>query len=395
MLKGVNEMEANGGKQSVGLVKPETVTFDSLELECGRKLSPVDVCYETYGKLNSRKDNAVLVAHALSGDAHAAGLHSADDKKPGWWDIFIGPGKAIDTDKYFVICSNIIGGCKGSSGPGSINKKNNKPYGTTFPPITVRDMVNVQKRLIDHLGIKNILAVIGGSLGGMQVLQWAVDYPAVVKSAIVIASTAKLSAQGIAFNAVGREAITSDPNWFKGDYYDKGKNPEKGLAIARMIGHITYLSEDAIEQKFGRKTKADKDAVNGDSPAMVDFTQDEYEIESYLSYQGDSFVKRFDANSYLYISKAMDAFDLYRDYGSLENAFKDVKSGFLIVSYTSDWLFPTWQSKEIVKALKANNISVTYYNIKSESGHDSFLVEKEIGELEEVVSPFLDNIRGR
>ncbi|MBN2190969.1 MAG: homoserine O-acetyltransferase [Candidatus Aureabacteria bacterium] len=394
MLKGVSNMEEKGGKQSVGLVKPETVTFDSVELECGRKLSPVDVCYETYGRLNSDKDNAVLVAHALSGDAHAAGLHSDDDKKPGWWDIFIGPGKGIDTDKYFVICSNIIGGCKGSSGPGSINKKDNKPYGTAFPPITVRDMVTVQKRLIDHLGIKSILAVIGGSLGGMQVLQWAVDYPAAVKSAIVIASTAKLSAQGIAFNAVGREAITSDPNWFKGDYYDKGKKPEKGLAIARMIGHITYLSEDVIEQKFGRKTKSDKDTDSGDFPARVDFTQDEYEIESYLSYQGDSFVKRFDANSYLYISKAMDAFDLYQDYGSLEKAFKNVKSGFLVVSYTSDWLFPAWQSKEIVKALKANNIPVTYYNIKSESGHDSFLVEKEISELEGVVSPFLDNIRG-
>lgn len=386
-------MEENGRKKSVGLVKPETVTFDSVELECGRKLSPVDVCYETYGRLNPAKDNAVLVVHALSGDAHAAGLHSGDDKKPGWWDVFIGRGKGIDTDKYFVICSNIIGGCKGSTGPGSINKKNNRPYGTAFPPITVRDMVNVQKRLIDHLGIRSILAVIGGSLGGMQVLQWAVDYPDKVKSAIVIASTAKLSAQGIAFNAVGREAITSDPNWFKGDYYDKGKKPEKGLAIARMIGHITYLSEDVIEQKFGRKTKTDKDAA-GDLSARVDFTQDEYEIESYLSYQGDSFVKRFDANSYLYISKAMDSFDLYQDYGSLEKAFKNVRSGFLVVSYTSDWLFPAWQSKEIVKALKANNIPVTYYNIKSESGHDSFLVEKEIGELEGVVAPFLDNIRG-
>ena len=376
--------------ESVNLVKARKCRFDSFKLDCGRTLSPLEIAYETYGKLNDDKSNVVLVIHALSGDAHAAGKHSPEDKKPGWWDIFVGPGKGIDTEKYFVVCSNIIGGCKGSTGPSSIDPKTGKPYATTFPPLTIKDLVNAQKKLMDFLGIKKILGVIGGSLGGMQVLQWAVDYPDFVDAAISIASSAKLSAQGIAFNAVGREAITSDPDWCNGNYYGTGKNPETGLAIARMIGHITYLSEDVIEQKFGRKIKG----KNNSSPvAGVDFTQDEYEIESYLSYQGDSFGKRFDANSYLYLSKAMDGYNLYEDYGALENAFKGVKSKFLIVSYTSDWLFPASQSKDIVRALKANNIPVTYYNIAAESGHDSFLVKHEIGELEEIVSSFLANIK--
>ncbi|MDD5011545.1 MAG: homoserine O-acetyltransferase [Phycisphaerae bacterium] len=342
---------------SVGVVETKTIRVvhadDAFKLVSGKTLSPIDVAYETYGKLNSAGDNAVLICHALSGSAHAAGFSGPDDKKPGWWDIMIGPGKAIDTDKYYVICSNFLGGCSGTTGPSSINPRTEKHYNLEFPLITIGDMVKVQKLLLDKLGIKQLLSVVGGSMGGMQVLQWAVDYPDFVKSAIVIASTSRLGPQAIAFDAVGRNAILADP--------------KKGLATARMIGHITYLSKESMREKFGRVLKsADK--------YSYDFSS-EFSIETYLDYQGQSFIERFDANSYLYITKAMDYFDLERDYGSLAQAFAKTKSKFLIVSFTSDWLFTPSQSEEMVNALVARRKPVSYCNIFSPYGHDAFLLE--------------------
>jgi len=344
---------------SVGIVETKTIRVvhadDSFKLVSGKTLSPIDVAYETYGKLNSAGDNAVLICHALSGSAHAAGFSGADDKKPGWWDIMIGPGKAIDTDKYYVICSNFLGGCSGTTGPSNINPQTEKPYNLDFPLITIADMVKIQKLLLDKLGIKQLLSVIGGSMGGMQVLQWAVEYPDFVKSAIVIASTSRLGPQAIAFDAVGRNAILADP--------------KKGLATARMVGHITYLSKESMREKFGRVLKsADK--------YSYDFSS-EFSIETYLDYQGQSFIERFDANSYLYITKAMDYFDLERDYGSLAQAFAKTKSRFLIISFTSDWLFTPVQSEEIVNALVAQRKPVSYCNIFSPYGHDAFLLEPE------------------
>lgn len=369
-------------KESVGIVKTQYYHLpDDLVLEGGGTLSQVTIAYETYGKLNKDKSNVILVCHALSGDAHAAGWHKGD-KKPGWWDIVIGPGKAFDTTKYFVVCSNSIGGCKGSTGPSSINPKTGRPYGLDFPMITILDMVNAQKKLIDHLGAKQLFAVIGGSSGGMQVLQWCVSYPEMVRLAIPIATAACSSPQQIAFNEVGRRAITSDPNWNNGDYYSKCP-PTNGLALARMIGHITYLSDESMYQKFGRKLQ-DKEKYG------FDFSTD-FQVESYLHYQGDTFVKRFDANSYLYITKAIDYFDLsqFGENGSLAESFKKVKSKFLVVSITSDWLYPPYQSEEIVMALSANDIDVTYHEITSNYGHDAFLVEA--GQLNYVIANFLSH----
>lgn len=370
-------------KTSVGIVKPQRFTFaqppDELLLECGKNFGPVTVEYETYGELSPEKDNAILILHALSGDAHVAGFHDEKDQKPGWWDIMVGPGKAFDTDTYFIVCSNVIGGCKGTTGPGSLNPKTKKPFGLDFPIITIEDMVNVQKRLVDHLGITRLLAVAGGSMGGMQALQWAVSYPDMVASSIVIASTARLSPQSIAFNEVGRNAIIFDPDWKGGNYYAGGQ-PSRGLAIARMIGHITYLSDESMREKFGRRLK-DKETYS------YDFLT-EFQVESYLHYQGARFVERFDANSYLYITKAMDYFDLSVKYGSLNEAFKGVKSRFLIVSFTSDWLFPAYQSKEIVKSLMNMNKDVTYCCIESNYGHDAFLVENE--SLSTITANFLN-----
>lgn len=362
----------------IGLVETEYYTFDELVLESGHRLSPVTLAYETYGKLNTDKSNVILICHALSGDAHAAGWHEGD-KKHGWWDIAIGPGKAFDTEKYFVICSNILGGCKGSTGPSSINPKTGKPYGLDFPVITISDMVNVQKRLIDNLGIKQLFAVVGGSSGGMQVLQWCVSYPDMVRLAIPIATTARSSSMQIAFNEVGRRAIMSDHNWNNGDYYDR-ESPKAGLALARMIGHITYLSDDSMYQKFGRKLQ-DRESYG------FDFSTD-FQVESYLHYKGDSFVKRFDANSYLYITKAMDYFDLTKE-DSLVEGFKDVKAKFLVISITSDWLYPPYQSKELVMALHANNIEVTYCELNSNYGHDAFLLER--GQLTYIIKNFLSS----
>ncbi|MFW6313143.1 MAG: homoserine O-acetyltransferase MetX [Spirochaetota bacterium] len=357
----------------VGIVAPQDYTFahdadEPLLLESGRRLGPVTVRYETYGSLNEDRSNAILVLHAFSGDAHAAGYSSETDKRPGWWDTMIGPGRAFDTDRYFMICSNVLGGCRGTTGPGSIDPATGRPYGLSFPVITLEDMVNVQYRLVRHLGIERLLAVAGGSMGGMQALQWSVSYPDAVAGVIVLASTARLSAQGIAFNAVGRNAITSDTRWNDGDYYGK-ESPARGLAIARMVGHITYLSDASMHEKFGRRLQ-EREQFG------FDFS-DQFKVESYLEYQGGNFVDRFDANTYLYLSKAIDYFDLGGKYGSLERAFAGVTSKFLVVSYTSDWLYPSYQSKEIVVALMRNRKDVSYTELDCPYGHDSFLLETE------------------
>jgi len=372
--------------KSVGIVLTKFYKFadppKELVLDSGKKLAHITVAYETYGNLNSKKDNAILVEHALSGDAHAAGKHAPTDKKAGWWDDMIGPGKPLDTEKYFIICSNVLGGCKGTTGPNSINPETKKHYGTSFPVITISDMVKVQKELIDHLGIEKLLNVIGGSMGGMQVLEWVTQFPDKVASAVVIASTSKLSAQSIAFDEVGRNAIMSDPDWNNGDYYVTEKIPSRGLSIARMIGHITYLSEESMHFKFGRKLQ-DKQEFG------YDFST-EFQVESYLHYQGSSFVERFDANSYLYISKAMDYFDLASKYGSLYDALNRVRAKMLVVSFSSDWLFPTSQSKEIVNALMNLNKEVSFCEVNSPCGHDAFLLE--YGSLSRLLENFLRNV---
>jgi homoserine O-acetyltransferase len=368
---------------SVGIVQTQTARLiqpdQPLKLQCGKELAPVDVAYETYGQLNDTSDNAILICHALSGDAHVAGYHGPDDKKPGWWDSMVGPGKGIDTNKYFVICSNFLGGCSGTTGPSSINPATGKPYGLDFPIITIADMVKVQKLLLDKLGIKQLLAVIGGSIGGMQVLQWVIAYPDFVKAAIPVATTTHLGAQSIAFDAVGRNAILADVNFADGQYHGQ-KGSDRGLAIARMIGHITYLSEDGMREKFGRQLRSS-------DQYSYDFSS-EFAVETYLDYQGQSFVERFDANSYLYITKAADYFDLQRDYGSLTNAFANVKSRFLVVSFSSDWLFTPAQSEAMVDALVANGKDVSYCNIESSYGHDAFLLQIEA--LGQFISNFLE-----
>jgi homoserine O-acetyltransferase/O-succinyltransferase len=346
-----------------------------LTLESGEKLGPITLAYETYGKLNKDKSNAVLVLHALSGDAHVAGLGD-NDSASGWWDSLIGPGKGIDTNKYFVICSNVVGGCKGSTGPSSVNPKTTKPYGLSFPIITIGDMVQAQRRLIEHLGVGKLLAVVGGSMGGMQVLQWMVSYPDKIRSAIPIATTLKHTPQQIAFNEVGRQAIMADPHWRKGNYYTS-KPPSKGLAVARMIGHITYMSDTSMTEKFGRKTRADKEQFK--------FSAD-FEVEGYLRYRGDNFVKRFDANSYLYITKAIDYFNILNGH-SLGSVFKGLKAKVLVLSFKSDWLYPTYQSQEIVKACKLSGVDASYCEINSTYGHDSFLLE--IEQEAQLISHFL------
>ncbi len=371
------------GKNSVGIVQTQTIRLvgpeQPLELQCGKKLAPIDAAYETYGRLNQAGDNAVLICHALSGNAHVAGYNSKDDKKPGWWDVMVGPGKGIDTDKYFVICSNFLGGCSGTTGPGSINPVTGKPYGLDFPIITIADMVKVQKLLLDKLGIKKLLAVIGGSIGGMQVLQWAIEYPDFVKAAMPIATTTHHGAQSIAFDAVGRNAILADANFANGQYKDN-KGPDKGLAIARMIGHITYLSEQGMRKKFGRQLR-DTDQYS------YDFNS-EFAVETYLEYQGQTFVERFDANSYLYLTKAADYFDLQKEYGSLRKAFANVKSRFLVVSFASDWLYTPEQSEAMVDALVINGKDVSFCNIASSYGHDAFLLEMKT--LSSFISGFLE-----
>jgi len=366
------------GEHSVGLVETSFFTFDRLPLRSGKNLGPVTLAYETYGSLNEDKSNAILIVHALSGSAHAAGYHTREDKNPGWWDLYIGPGKPFDTDRYFIICSNIIGGCTGSTGPSSINPATGRPYGLDFPMITVHDMVNAQWHLVKHLGINRLLSIAGGSLGGMQALKWSIVYPDMVNSVISIASAASLSAQGIALNEVGRQAIMNDPNWNDGNYYD-AKGPDAGLSLARMIGHITYLSEKHMHEKFGRRFR-DEDL------SLASFKH-VFMVESYLHHQGNKFVDRFDANSYLYITKAIDYFDLHKDYGNLHNAFAQAMANFLIISFTSDWLYPSTQSKEIVQALRANGKNVMYTDIETDMGHDTFLLDYE--PVKRTISNFL------
>ena len=369
--------------EGLGLVETKYFTFanppDELILESGEKLGPVTLAYETYGTLNSDKSNAILILHALTGDAHVAGFHEGD-QDPGWWDNMIGHGKAFDTDQYFVICSNVIGGCRGSTGPSSINPKTNKPYGLDFPLITIKDMVEAQSRLVRSLGISKLLCVAGGSMGGMQVLQWTVSFPEMVQTAIPIATSARHSPQQIAFNEVGRQAIMADPAWKEGQYYGHAA-PSRGLAVARMIGHITYMSDVSMAEKFGRRVKEERPEKK--------FSPD-FEVEGYLQYRGDNFVKRFDANSYLYITKAIDRFDLTNGTG-LEKVFK-LASGikFLVIAFKSDWLYPAYQSKEIVRACKQAQIDVSYCELNSTYGHDAFLIEVE--EEEHFIKNFLRRI---
>jgi homoserine O-acetyltransferase len=371
-------------RNSVGQVTAQTFTFgnpgDPMILESGHCLGPVDVVYETYGEPNEDRSNAILICHALSGDHHAAGVHDPHDRYTGWWDSMIGPGKAFDTDQYWVICSNIIGGCKGSTGPASTNPATGQPYGLDFPVVTIGDMVNAQKQLMDHLQIPQLYAIAGGSMGGFQVIEWTLRYPQMIRSAICIASAARLSTQAIAFNAVGRSAITRDPEWQDGKY--NGKGPEKGLAIARMVGHITYLSELQLNRKFGRR-------LQSANRLSYNFAT-EFAIESYLDYKGSTFTERFDANSYLYITKAMDYFDVARSYGPLKEAFAQATARYLFVSYSSDWLFPTAQSKEMVQALLSNGKDVSFIDIESPYGHDAFLLEEE--KLTRIISGFLTGV---
>jgi homoserine O-acetyltransferase/O-succinyltransferase len=352
-----------------GLVQTRYATWlEPLALDSGAQLAPVTLAYETYGELSRGRDNAILLLHALSGDAHAAGRHSPADRKPGWWDTMVGPGKPFDTDRYFVICSNVLGGCRGSTGPGSINPATGRPYGARFPVITIPDMVRAQARLLDTLGIERLHAVAGGSMGGFQALEWVAAYPERVRGAVLLATTARHSPQMIAWNAIGRRAIMSDPAWNGGDYYD-GELPANGQAIARMIGHVTYLSEPSLEQKFGRALQ------RGGAPAYT--LEGEFAIESYLQYQGDSFNQRFDPNSYLYITKAMDYWDMPARYGSLDAALARSRAGFLLLSFTSDWLYPTAESLVIADALRRVGRPVRHVEIESTAGHDAFLVDDE------------------
>jgi homoserine O-acetyltransferase len=351
-------------QENIGITATQYFTFEELALESGQRLGPVTLAYETYGQLNRDKSNVILIEHTLTGDAHAAGFHK-DAEHPGWWDDMIGPGKAFDTSQYFVICANVIGGCKGSTGPSSINPRTGKPYGLEFPIITVVDWINAQERLLRHLGVEQLLSVCGGSMGGMQALQWAASYPHRVRSVIPIASAWKQSPQQLAFAEVGRQAIMKDPNWNNGNYYD-GPGPENGLSVARMMGHITYMSETSMEEKFARKLKG-KDY-------SFSFATD-FEVEGYLNYNGNHFVKRFDANSYLYITRALNYFDVSGD--KLIPAGKNIGARFLVISFLSDWLYPSWQSREIVRFLMSRRQDTTYCEIKSTYGHDAFLLEFE------------------
>lgn len=354
-----------------------------MTLESGAKLGPITLAYETYGRLNANKSNAVMIFHALSGSSHAAGYYSKKMESPGWWDNMVGPGKGIDTDNYYVICSNIIGSCYGSTGPSSINPRTEKPYALSFPLFTISDIVRAQKKLVDHLGIKKLLCLVGGSIGGMQALEWAVSYPEMVESVIPIASTCKRSALSIGLSEAQRQAIMADPNWNNGDHYSKAR-PEKGLALARMIGHITYLSEDSMHRKFGRK-------LHENDAFKYDFSID-FEVEGYLHYQGKKFVDRFDANSYLYITKASDYFDLgeQKGSGSLVKAFSQTSAKFLVVSFSSDWLYPTSQSKEMLKAMKKAGLDVSFCEIETDFGHDSFLLAHK--RLTKLIDGFINRV---
>jgi homoserine O-acetyltransferase len=370
-----------------GLVAPEydrpgfrLTIAEPLALDSGQTLGPYAIAYQTYGKLNADRSNAILICHALTGDQYVAEPHPMTGK-PGWWDILAGPGKVLDTERYFLICTNVIGGCMGSTGPAELNPATGKPWNLSFPVITIGDMVRAQKQLIDALGITQLFAVIGGSMGGMQVLQWAASYPERVFAAVPIATAARHSAQNIAFHEVGRQAIMADANWSNGDYLGRGVRPERGLAVARMAAHVTYLSEQALHRKFGRNLQ-NREALTFGFDA-------DFQVENYLRHQGMTFVDRFDANSYLYITRACDYFDLAAEHGgALANAFKDTKTRFCSISFTSDWLYPTSENREIVHALNAAAANVSFVEVATDKGHDAFLLDEP--EFHATLRGFLD-----
>jgi homoserine O-acetyltransferase len=368
----------------VGFVKPrDFVHGQPFQFKSGQTLPGFVLRYETYGALSTTRDNAVLICHALSGDHHCAGWHSADDRKPGWWDNLIGPGKAVDTGRFFVICANVLGGCQGSTGPSSPDPATGRPYGVTFPFVTILDMVRAQKLLLDHLGVVELHAVIGGSMGGMTAMLFAIEFPGLVRRVVAMATTAREGAQAIAFNEIGRQAIMQDPAWNNGVYPPDG-GPRVGLAIARMMAHITYLSDASMDRKFGRRKK--------ETAAGEGYTFDvQFEVESYLRHQGASFINRFDANSYLYITRALDQFDLAQAYGSLERAFAPVLAETLILGFTSDWLFPPDQNRAIALALLRGGKRASYAELTTDLGHDSFLLESE--QLYGLVRGFLERER--
>ena len=372
-------------KNTIGIVKPSFFkSSNAIDLESGMRLDSYELIYETYGTLNKKKNNAILVCHALSGNHHLAGYYSKKDKQPGWWDNLIGPGKALDTNKFFVIGVNNLGGSDGSTGPKSINPKTKKIWGSTFPIVTVRDWVISQNELITNLGIEKLAGVLGGSLGGMQALQWSIQYPKKLSNSLIIAAAPNLTAQNIAFNEVARQSILTDPDFNDGDFYKKKKIPKRGLRIARMLGHITYLSNDVMGSKFGRKT------VKKNKTNQYNFNT-EFEIESYLNYQGDKFANEFDANTYIRMTKALDYYDPAK--GSLKNlskVLKKAKANFLVISFTSDWRFSSKRSKEIVKGLLDNNIEVSYAELSSLSGHDAFLMDDE--HYHEIIKSYLQKI---
>ncbi|AHF90398.1 homoserine O-acetyltransferase [Opitutaceae bacterium TAV5] len=375
----------------VGLIEPHDFsTTEPFTFDDGQVLPGFTLRYETYGRLNAARDNAVLICHALSGDHHCAGIHSLADRKPGWWNNLIGPGKAVDTNRFFVLCCNVLGGCQGSSGPSSINPRTGQPYGISFPVVTIRDMVRSQKIWLDGIGVRELYAVIGGSMGGMQGLQWGIEYPDFVKRIVAMATTARESAQAIAFNEVGRQAIMQDPDWNHGDY-GLGGGPRVGLAIARMMAHITYLSDASMDRKFGRRQVHERAGVIQPAPVRAGVATAfdvQFEVESYLRYQGQTFINRFDANSYLYITRSIDQFDLAAAYGSLEDAFRKVKARMLVVGFTSDWLFPPEQNRRIAEAMLRSGGSASYAELTTDLGHDSFLLESP--QLYDLVRGFLD-----
>ena len=376
----MNDAEAvTAADGSVGLVEAHTFVYQKpFTFEDGQSLPEIRLRYETYGQLNKTKSNAIMVCHALSGDHHCAGVHDVRDRKPGWWDLMVGPGKPIDTRRFFVICSNCLGGCNGSTGPVSINPETQKRYNLTFPAVSIADMVRAQSYLCDFLGIDQLHCVIGGSMGGMQVLQWAIDFPERVRNIIPLATTGRQNAQIIGFNAVGRSAIVHDPKWQKGNY-SSGDGPDVGLAVARMMAHITYLSNEGMQHKFGRSRRNDAKGH--------DFLDVEFEVESYLRYQGRTFVGRFDANSYLYLTKALDHFDLYGEDNDLEQSLSCVKARVLIVGFTSDWLYPPSENRAIVHALLRCGKEASYAEVSMNQGHDSFLIHS--SELFKLVTAFL------
>lgn len=370
-------LEATGGE--IGLVEfKDFVSDEPFVFDSGQTIPTFKIRYETYGRLNEGRTNAILICHALSGDHHSAGIHSMEDRKVGWWNNMIGPGKAVDTNRFFVICSNCIGGCQGSTGPESINPATGEPYNLDFPLVTIRDMVVAQRRLLGHLEIPELYAAIGGSMGGMQVLQWAIEYPKFVKRIVPMATSSRQGPQAIAFNEVGRQAIMQDPEW-RGGAYDHREGPRAGLSIARMMAHITYLSDKGMDRKFGRRRREGSELGSGFDVA--------FEVESYLRYQGQSFINRFDANTYLYFTRALDYFDMEGQYGSLDKAFAAMEARALVIGFTSDWLFPPGQNRAIVQAMLRVGKSASYSELAMDFGHDSFMVDSPF--LYELMRSFL------